>query len=61
MEPFQVGVYALIAVLVLLANRVPIAAALGVVASIDRGIPDRGLPRSTPVVGEGKRNGETGF
>ena len=34
MEPFQVGVYALIAVLVLLANRVPIAAALGVVASI---------------------------
>ena len=34
MEPFQVGVYALIAVLVLLANRVSIAAALGVVASI---------------------------
>ena len=34
MEPFQVGIYALIAVLLLLANRVPIAAALGVVASV---------------------------
>ena len=34
MEPFQVGIIALIAVLVLLANRVPIAAALGIVASL---------------------------
>ncbi len=34
MEPFQVGIIALLAVLVLLANRVPIAAALGVVASL---------------------------
>jgi len=34
MEPFHVGIYALIAVLFLLANRVPIAAALGVVASL---------------------------
>ena len=34
MEPCQVGIYALIAVLLLLANRVPIAAALGVVASV---------------------------
>lgn len=34
MEPFQIGIIALITVLVLLANRVPIAAALGVVASL---------------------------